>query len=255
MKSSAHFPSPATIEFKDYRLRYQADGEDVLRGLNFKVEEGEKVGIVGRTGAGKSTICLALCRIIEAHKGRIEIGGQDISELELGELRKKITIIPQDPTLFEGSLRFNLDPTGTVADAKIESLVDEACLRKLVERDPLGLDQPIEIGGENLASGEKQLICICRAALQANKIVLMDEATANIDIKTEELIQKLIHKQFATSTVLTIAHRLNTIVQSDRVLVLGEGRTLEFDSPKTLLADKHSHFHSLAAEIQNQEKV
>ena len=147
----------------------------------------------------------------------------------LSDLRQKITIIPQDPTLFDGSLRFNLDPEGIYSDSYLLDLSKQASLEKLILRDDKGLDQTIEEGGQNLSSGEKQLICICRAILKKNKIVLMDEATANIDIKTEETIQSLIHEKFNDSTVITIAHRLNTIINSDKVLVMERGRVKEFD--------------------------
>ena len=170
-----------------------------------------------------------MCRIVEAHSGSIIIDGKDISDLGLSDLRQKITIIPQDPTLFDGSLRFNLDPEGIYSDSYLLDLSKQASLEKLILRDDKGLDQTIEEGGQNLSSGEKQLICICRAILKKNKIVLMDEATANIDIKTEETIQSLIHEKFNDSTVITIAHRLNTIINSDKVLVMERGRVKEFD--------------------------
>lgn len=248
------WPQEGRIEFRDYSLRYRPETELVLKNLSFEVKPKEKIGIVGRTGAGKSTICLALCRIVEAHGGSIVIDGVDISKIGLADLREKITIIPQDPTLFEGTLRFNLDPVGNISDTDLLKMAKKASLVDLISRDEKGLDQMIEDGGKNLSSGEKQLVCICRAILRKNKVVLMDEATANIDIKTEQIIQKLIHEEFVDSTVLTIAHRLNTIINSDRVLVLSKGEVQEYDDPQKLLEDSDSLFYSYANELKKQEK-
>lgn len=250
----SNWPRNGEIQLKNYSLRYRPDTELVLKNLNVSIKAREKIGIVGRTGAGKSTICLALCRIVEADGGSIFIDGLDISTIGLEDLREKITIIPQDPTLFEGSLRFNLDPVGTSTDSELLSMLEKASLENLVSRDESGLNQKIEDGGKNLSSGEKQLICICRAILRKNKIVLMDEATANIDIKTEQIIQKLIHDEFIDSTVLTIAHRLNTVINSDKVLVLSQGEVVEFDDPQTLLEDPESMFYSYAKELKQKEK-
>mmetsp|Transcript_19102 Transcript_19102/g.18734 ORF Transcript_19102/g.18734 Transcript_19102/m.18734 type:complete len:705 (+) Transcript_19102:2007-4121(+) len=248
------WPSQGQIEFEDYSLKYRPDTEVVLKNLNFTIKPKEKIGIVGRTGAGKSTICLALCRIVEAFEGKIKIDGIDVSTLGIADLRERITIIPQDPTLFEGTLRFNLDPVGTIPDVELLRMARKANLEEFINRDDKGLDQKIEDGGKNLSSGEKQLICILRAILRKNKIVLMDEATANIDIKTEQIIQKLIHEEFEDSTVLTIAHRLNTIINSDRVLVLSRGEVQEFDDPQKLLEDQDSMFYSYANELKKHEE-
>jgi ATP-binding cassette, subfamily C (CFTR/MRP), member 1 len=247
------WPANGVIEFQNYDLRYRPDTELVLKNLSFSVHSKEKIGIVGRTGAGKSTICLGLCRIVEADSGRILIDGVDISSIGLADLRESITIIPQEPTLFEGTLRFNLDPVGRMTDLELLKMAKKASLEDLIGRDEKGLDQQIEEGGKNLSSGEKQLICICRAILRKNKIVLMDEATANIDIKTEQVIQNLIQEEFADSTVLTIAHRLNTIINSDKVLVLSKGEVVEFDDPQKLLEDNKSMFYSYANELKKKE--
>ena len=212
------WPSEGKIVFDNINLRYRPDTELVLKNLSFEIEGGQKVGVVGRTGAGKSTVCLALCRIIEADSGAIYIDNQDTKNIDLAHLRSNITIIPQDPVLFEGSIRFNLDPEGKCSDADIQRIVSKAALQKLWDAN-----KEVSTNGDNLSSGEKQLICICRAILRKNKIVLMDEATANIDIKTEKIIQKLISEEFAESTVITIAHRLNTILNSDKVLILENG--------------------------------
>ncbi|CAI2361005.1 unnamed protein product [Moneuplotes crassus] len=212
------WPTNGKIVFDNICLRYRPETELVLRNLSFEIEPGQKVGVIGRTGAGKSTVCLALCRIIECESGSILIDGVDIKNIDLAALRKKITIIPQDPILFEGSLKFNLDPEENCDQATILRLVSKAKLQELWDSG-----KEIASNGENLSSGEKQLICICRAILRKSKIILMDEATANIDIKTEEIIQKLIIEEFKESTVITIAHRLNTILNSDKVLILEKG--------------------------------
>ena len=248
-KAAGNWPFSGRIEFDNYCLRYRPETELVLKNLSFVIQPKEKVGIVGRTGAGKSTICLALCRIVEGDSGHIIIDGEEIQFVDLAYLRSKITIIPQDPTLFEGSLKFNLDPENQSSDEEIKRIISKAALQELWDSN-----KEVAQNGENLSSGEKQLICICRAILRKNKIILMDEATANIDIKTEQIIQKLIIEEFAESTVITIAHRLNTIIQSDKVLVLGEGSVLEYDHPQTLLADKNSFFYSLANELEKKEK-
>lgn len=217
------------IEFKEVELKYRPTTELVLRGLTFTVQPGEKIGIVGRTGAGKSTICLSISRIVELLAGKIVIDGVDISDIDLTHLRSKITVIPQDAAMFDGTLRFNLDPFSEAEDSEILRLLNEAGLEELLKRG--GLDLKIEEGGSNLSSGEKQLLCICRAILRKSKLVILDEATANIDIVTEQKIQELIQLEFKDATMLVIAHRLNTIMHSDKVLVLSFGKVLEFDSP------------------------
>ena len=251
-KELENWPKISEIEFRNYSLRYRPETEIVLKSVSFKIEANQKIGVVGRTGAGKSTLCLALCRIVEAASGQIFIDGVDISKISLQNLREKIAIIPQDPTLFEGTLRFNLDPENKSSDPELIELLKLASLENLIDRNHEGLYQQIDAKGENLSSGEKQLICICRAILRRNKIVLMDEATANIDIKTEETIQKLINERFRDATVITIAHRLNTIINSDKVLVLDKGKVAEFDTPKILMEDSSTIFYSF---IQKMNKL
>ena len=248
-----NWPHDSSIEFRNFSLRYRPDTDLVLRNLSFKIEPKQKIGVVGRTGAGKSTIWLALWRIVEADSGQILIDGVDISKISLQNLREKIAIIPQDPTLFEGTLRFNLDPENKATNAELLNLLKLASLENLVLRDEKGLEQQIEEKGQNLSSGERQLICICRAILRKNKIVLMDEATANIDIKTEQIIQKLIHERFEDATVITIAHRLNTVISSDKVLVLSKGEVAEYDVPKKLMEDKSSIFYSFVKKLHNNK--
>lgn len=208
-------------------LRYRPDTDLVLKNVNFNIEGGMKVGVVGRTGAGKSTIALTLSRILELESGSIEIDGVDISKVGLQRLRNKVTMIPQDPTLFKGTLRFNIDPSEEVPTERILELIEKAGLDELLKKQLKDnqsiLDMEIKEAGSNLSSGEKQLISICRAILRKAKVVVLDEATSNIDVLTEKKILKLLSEDLAESTVITIAHRLNTIIKSDRILVLGEG--------------------------------
>lgn len=199
--------------------------------------------------------------------GKIKIDGQSIGDHSLEQLRQKITIIPQDPTLFTGTLRFNVDPENKASDEEILELLEKAGLSHLTKRESSSstkvdletgssettdlLNLQIQEGGENLSSGEKSLLCICRAILRKNKVVILDEATANIDLTTEQKIQTLIQNEFKDCTVLTIAHRLQTIIESDKILVLDAGQTAEFDSPQELLKDPNSHFTHLVEEMKN----
>lgn len=161
-----------------------------------------------------------------------------------------MTIIPQESTLFAGTLRFNLDPQNACEDYEINQILHKAGLSDLLQRDGAGLEFKVQAKGENLSSGEKQLICICRAILRKNKIVIMDEATANIDIVTEATVQKLISEEFKNSTVITVAHRLNTVVNSDKILVLSFGKVVEFDTPQSLQNNSDSEFYSLLNEFK-----
>jgi ATP-binding cassette, subfamily C (CFTR/MRP), member 1 len=232
------------IVFKDFSLRYNPDSEDVLKGLSFTISPGEKIGIVGRTGSGKSTMMLGLLRILEASGGSIEIDGMDISKLSLEELRSNVNIILQDHFMFSGTVRENIDPTGSHTDEQvIEALKLTGIWTQFADKE--GVNSEVAEGGENLSSGEKQLLNISRSLLSPKRIVLIDEATASIDIETDVLIQKVIKRQFADKTVLTIAHRINTVVESDRILVLNKGQIAEFDSPENLLQRENSLFAKL----------
>ncbi|GJQ88500.1 hypothetical protein Trydic_g10000, partial [Trypoxylus dichotomus] len=237
------WPDNGMVEFKNYAVRYRKGLDLVLKNVNFTVRGGEKVGIVGRTGAGKSSLTLALFRIIEASEGKIFIDGIDISEMGLHALRSKLTIIPQDAVLFSGTLRMNLDPFDTHNDSEVWAALDHAHLKSFVEGLPSGLNHEVAEGGENLSVGQRQLICLSRALLRKTKVLILDEATAAVDLETDDLIQKTIRTEFNDCTVVTIAHRLNTIMDSDRVIVLDKGRIVEFDSPANLLTNKNSIFH------------
>ncbi|KAJ6639011.1 Multidrug resistance-associated protein 1, partial [Pseudolycoriella hygida] len=247
-KLANNWPEVGTVEFNDFELRYR-DGLDLtLKGLSFKIDGSEKVGIVGRTGAGKSSLTLALFRIIESAGGSIVIDGQDISKLGLHDLRSRLTIIPQDPVLFSGTLRLNLDPFEQNSDEELWTALEHAHLKAFVQELTAGLNHEITEGGENLSVGQRQLICLARALLRKTKILILDEATAAIDLETDDLIQKTIRKEFNDCTILTIAHRLNTIMDSDKVIVLDQGKVLEFGSPKELLQNEMSTFYGMAKE-------
>nr|XP_045598881.1 multidrug resistance-associated protein 1-like [Procambarus clarkii] len=240
------WPEKGKIAFVNYETRYRPGLDLVLKGISFIVRPAEKIGIVGRTGAGKSSMTLALFRLIEAAGGHIEIDGVNISKISLNDLRKQLSIIPQDPVLFSGTIRLNLDPFGIHSDASLWQVLELAHLHEYVQGQPLGLQHVVDEGGANLSVGQRQLVCLARAVLRKSRILVLDEATAAIDLDTDDFIQTTIRSQFADCTVLTIAHRLKTILDYDRVLVLEEGGVAEFDSPDNLLADHNSIFSSLA---------
>ncbi|XP_068898240.1 multidrug resistance-associated protein 1 isoform X5 [Tenebrio molitor] len=229
------WPEAGNVQFSKYAVRYRPGLDLVLKGVNFSINGGEKVGIVGRTGAGKSSLTLSLFRIIEAAEGEILIDGVNISSLGLHTLRSRLTIIPQDAVLFSGSLRMNLDPFDKHSDEEVWMALEHAHLKSFVKGLTAGLYHEVTEGGENLSVGQRQLICLSRALLRKTKVLVLDEATAAVDLETDDLIQRTIRTEFKDCTVLTIAHRLNTIMDSDRVIVLDQGKIVEFDSPSNLL--------------------
>ena len=238
------WPQQGEIEFKDFSVRYRPGTEIVLKKINFHIQPGEKVGVCGRTGSGKSTICLCLFRILEAEEGQIFIDNVDISTIGLDLLRSNLTIIPQDPCLLEGTLKYNIDPFNKNENEDIVKILKDIGF-EYTESDDKILDKMIEQGGSNLSVGQKQLVCIARALLRKSKIVVMDEATANIDMNTEQIIQKALNLVLENSTVITVAHRIKTIINYDKILVLDSGEVKEFDSPSNLLKDENSLFHEL----------
>jgi len=240
------WPENGVIKFENYQTRYREGLDLVLKGIDCTILSSEKIGIVGRTGAGKSSMTLALFRIIESASGCISIDGVNISQLGLGRLRSRITIIPQDPVLFAGSMRMNLDPFDTYSDKSIWTALEHAHLKTTVANFAGGLEYQVTEGGSNLSVGQRQLICLARALLRKTKVLVLDEATAAVDLETDDLVQATIRKEFVDCTVLTIAHRLNTIMDSNRVMVLDQGRILEFDTPENLMKNKDSQFYSMA---------
>ncbi|KAF2879992.1 hypothetical protein ILUMI_26180, partial [Ignelater luminosus] len=240
------WPDNGVVVFKDYGLRYRPGLDLVLKNINVSIKSGEKVGIVGRTGAGKSTLTLSLFRIIEAAQGEILIDGVNIAGIGLHALRSRLTIIPQDSVLFSGSLRMNLDPFEKYSDEEIWRALEQANLKDFVKGLTAGLNHEITEGGENLSVGQRQLVCLSRALLRKTKVLILDEATAAVDLETDDLVQKTIRTEFKNCTILTIAHRLNTIIDSDKIIVLDKGCIAEFDSPGNLLLNKKSVFYSMA---------
>ena len=224
---SKSWPSEGLIEFINFSARYRPDTDLVLKNLNFCIKDQEKVGIMGRTGSGKSSLVNSLFRVISPDSGAILISGVDIQEVGLSLLRQKLCVIPQDPALFRGKLKENIDPLGQFDDLQIQKAL------KLVKLD-LELQFDVADSASNLSVGQKQLICIARALLRGSKIVVLDEATASIDFKTDLIIQEIFKHEFSKCTVITIAHRINTIEESDRILVLDNGRVAEFDTPENL---------------------
>ncbi|KAI8785114.1 multidrug resistance-associated protein 1 [Biomphalaria glabrata] len=242
------WPTEGSIKFVNYSTRYR-DGLDlVLKNLNCEIKGGEKIGVVGRTGAGKSSMVLSLFRLIEATGGEILIDDVDISKLGLHALRRKITILPQDPVLFAGSLRINLDPFEEKSENELWTALEHAHLKTYVESLPQRLEHEVGEGGENLSMGQRQLVCLARTLLRKTKILILDEATAAVDMETDELIQKTIRAEFSECTILTIAHRLNTVLDYDRIMVLDKGTVSEFDSPKSLLSKPDSMFYAMASQ-------
>lgn len=268
-----NWPQHGRVVFKNYSARYREGLDLVVKDVSFTVEPSEKIGIVGRTGAGKSSLTLALFRIIEAADsywalasdpsaehasplessmfasnsgGSIEIDGIDISTLGLRDLRQHLAIIPQDPTLFAGTLRQNLDPFSTLPDSSLWQALERAHLKPFISTLPGGLSFEILPNGENFSVGQRSLICLARALLRQTKVLVLDEATAAVDVETDDLIQKTIRKEFADRTILTIAHRIKTVMDSDKILVLEKGEVKEFEAPKKLLKKKGSLFYSLA---------
>uniref|UniRef100_A0A6G1SI71 Multidrug resistance-associated protein 4 n=1 Tax=Aceria tosichella TaxID=561515 RepID=A0A6G1SI71_9ACAR len=238
------WPERGVIEFQQVNLRYFDNEEPVLKALTFKIEAGEKVGIVGRTGAGKSSIIAVLFRLTEP-EGHVIIDDIDTKAIGLHELRKKLSIIPQEPILFNGPIRRNLDPFNEYNDLDMWRALEHVKLNDVVRGLPGGLDAELSEGGGNFSVGERQLICLARAVLRKNRIIVMDEATANVDPDTDKFIQRTINETFVNCTRLTIAHRLNTIMDSDRVLVMDAGEVKEFDAPWLLLQNEDGFFSTM----------
>ncbi|KAG2735537.1 hypothetical protein G9P44_001751 [Scheffersomyces stipitis] len=251
----ASWPETGRIKVNDVSLRYSPELPRVIKNVTFDVEPNHKVGIVGRTGAGKSTIITAFFRFLDPETGSIHIDGIDITSIGLRNLRQAITIIPQDPTLFSGTIRSNLDPFSQYTDEQIFEALKRVNLigRNETPATTAGenqnkffnLDASISEGGGNLSQGERQLVCLGRSLLKNPKVILLDEATSSIDYKSDAMIQQTIREEFSNSTILTIAHRLRTIIDYDKILVMDAGRVVEYENPYVLIADKTSLFYSM----------
>ncbi|KAF3436078.1 hypothetical protein FNV43_RR23170 [Rhamnella rubrinervis] len=243
------WPESGTIELIDLKVRYKENLPVVLHGITCSFPGAMKIGIVGRTGSGKSTLIQALFRLIEPEGGRILIDNIDISTIGLHDLRSRLSIIPQDPTLFEGTIRGNLDPLEEHSDHEIWQALDKSQLGDIIHEKDQKLDTPVLENGDNWSVGQRQLVSLGRALLKQARILVLDEATASVDTATDNLIQKIIRTEFKNCTVCTIAHRIPTVIDSDLVLVLSDGRVAEFDTPARLLEDKSSMFLRLRTSL------
>ena len=242
---SENWPEKGEIGMKDLTLAYAHELPPAVKDVSVSIKAGEKIGVCGRTGSGKSTITLGLFRMLEHFEGQIVVDGIDISKMSLRILRSRLAIIPQDPILFQGTVRFNLDPRGVHQDDALWRALEVAQLKNAITAFSGGLEGAIVEGGENLSVGQRQLFCLARALLVKSRVLVMDEATANVDLETDKLIQEVVRSAFKDFTILTIAHRIDTILDSDRIMVLDQGRLIELDSPDNLLANEDSVFSSL----------
>lgn len=275
-----NWPTNGAIEFLNISLKYTEKGDRILKSINFKINAGEKIGVVGRTGAGKSSIVTALFRMAY-NEGLIRIDSIDIASIPLDTLRSSMSIIPQDATLFPGTIRDNLDPFKKHSDDDIWRALDQVLfgkiylenkmqyllirtnsfavfqveLQAIVRALPNGLDDDTLGGGRDLSAGQRSLFCLARAILRKNKILILDEATANLDSSMDNLLQKTIHKHFAHCTVLTIAHRLHSIIDSNRILVMDAGKVVEFDHAHRLLQDDNGFLTKLVNETGPTEAL
>ncbi|KAF6083621.1 ATP binding cassette subfamily C member 4 [Phyllostomus discolor] len=246
------WPHEGVIVFDNVNFTYSLDGPLVLKHLTALIKAREKIGIVGRTGAGKSSLISALFRLSEP-EGRIWIDKILTTEIGLHDLRKKMSIIPQEPVLFTGTMRKNLDPFNEHTDEELWNALKEVQLKEAIEELPGKMDTELAESGSNFSVGQRQLVCLARAILRKNRILIIDEATANVDLRTDELIQKKIREKFAQCTVLTIAHRLNTIIDSDKIMVLDSGRLKEYDEPYVLLQNTESLFYKMVQQLGKAE--
>ncbi|XP_018335877.1 multidrug resistance-associated protein 1-like isoform X2 [Agrilus planipennis] len=246
MTPSPDWPENGSIEFNNCWVRYRPNLKPVLKGLSISIKGGEKIGVVGRTGEGKSSFALTLFRIVELEDGKIIVDDIDIATLGLYDLRSRLTIIPQDPVLFSGTLRMNLDPYNKYTDKEIWKAVENAHMKCFIKSLDSDLYYKLQEGGKNFSVGQRQLICLARALLRRSKVLILDEATASVDLKTDDLIQKTIKTKFQNCTIIKIAHRLNTIMDSNRILVLEGGSVVDFDTPSALLSNKNSIFYNMA---------
>jgi len=236
----AVWPEEGSVEYDNVTMRYRPSLPTALKGVTFRVNPREKVGIVGRTGSGKSSILQVLFRLVEIEQGSIKIGGLDIRAVGLRALRSRIGVIPQDPTLFSGTLRVNLDPTFSCNDEELLDALSRVYLSTFQSGSEsiCDLNMRVEEAGRNFSVGQRQLICVARALVRRCRIIILDEATASVDTDTDMRIQQTIRTHFADATVLTIAHRLETIMHCDRIILIDRGRVAEEGEPCALLLDR-----------------
>jgi len=294
----AYWPSAkGGIVFENVGIKYSPELDFVLRGINVEIKPSEKVGLVGRTGSGKSTLGLSLFRFVDPEEGRIIIDGIDITTIGLEDLRSRLTIIPQDPVLFSGTIRENLDPFGEHTDAECLEVMQRVQLRTshssqstavasaATSRAPsvvipadaeaptesgqitptsttergskavITLDSKVSEGGNNFSSGQRQLIAMARALLRRGGVVVMDESTASVDFATDKKIQEAIREEFKDNILITIAHRLRTVINYDKILVLDAGQVAEFDTPANLLAKEDGLFKSMCLKSGDYDEL
>ena len=262
----AHWPTEGRLLVEGLVAGYAPDLPPVLKGLSFEVTRNQRIGVIGRTGAGKSSLTLALFRFLDAREGRIVIDGIDISKMKLHDLRCRLAIIPQDPVLFSGTVRSNLDTFDERGDAELHDALERVHLSRgsgnasrgestsaVNSEEPssiafsnvntnvfASLSSRISEGGLNLSQGQRQLLCLARAIVSRPKIMVLDEATSAVDMATDVLIQRSIREEFEDSTLIVIAHRLSTIADFDRILVMSDGKAIEYDTPRNLLAKREA---------------
>ncbi|XP_058770273.1 ABC transporter C family member 14-like [Vicia villosa] len=246
-----NWPGQGHVDIKDLQVRYRPNTPLVLKGITLSINGGEKIGVVGRTGSGKSTLIQVFFRLVEPTGGKIIIDGIDISALGLHDLRSRFGIIPQEPVLFEGTVRSNIDPTGQYTDDEIWKSLERCQLKDSVASKPEKLDSLVVDNGDNWSVGQRQLLCLGRVMLKQSRLLFMDEATASVDSQTDAVIQKIIREDFAARTIISIAHRIPTVMDCDRVLVVDAGRVKEFDTPTNLL-QRQSLFAALVQEYANR---
>jgi len=242
------WPQVGTVDLRDLKIRYRQDAPLVLHGITCTFDGGDKIGIVGRTGSGKTTLIGALFRLVEPTGGKIIIDSIDITTIGLHDLRSRLGIIPQDPTLFRGTIRYNLDPLGQFSDQQIWEVLGKCQLLEAVREKEQGLDSLVVEDGSNWSMGQRQLFCLGRALLRRCRILVLDEATASIDNATDAILQKTIRTEFTDSTVITVAHRIPTVMDCDMVLAMSDGKVVEYDKPTKLIETEGSLFRELVKE-------
>ncbi|KAM4087722.1 hypothetical protein ACB094_07G016900 [Castanea mollissima] len=248
-----NWPAVGQVKICDLKVRYRPNAPLVLQGISCVFEGGHKIGIVGRTGSGKTTLISALFRLVEPTEGMIIIDGIDISTIGLHDLRSRLGIIPQDPTLFSGSVRYNLDPLSNHTDQEIWEVLGKCKLREAICGNEEGLDSLVMEDGSNWSLGQRQLFCLGRALLKRSQILVLDEATASIDNATDSLIQKTIRTEFTNCTVITVAHRIPTVMDCTKVLAISDGNVAEYDEPLKLMNKEGSLFGQLVKEYWSQK--
>ena len=250
--SDTSWPSNGKVTFENFSIKYRDNCDLALKNINLEINPGEKIGIIGRTGSGKSSLTLSIFRIIEAFEGKIDIDGENIHDVPLKKLRRSLSIVPQEPFLLEGTLKTNLDPLNLYSDSELEEVLKIVKLYEMLEHDKAnqntvlnGLDTEIKEYGNNLSFGCRQLLCVARAILRKSKIIILDEATSSVDQITEDIITNAVDTMFKHSTVITIAHRINTVKACDKVIVMDEGQIVEIGNPNELIKNTNGKFYSL----------